>query len=208
MLLKIITEHISEHKLMQAVECLLKGGVIIYPTDTVYAIGCDIKNHKASERVKAMKETKRKEMNFSFVCNDLSQLSQYAAQIDTSIYKLMKRALPGPFTFILPASKQVPKIFDTKKKTIGIRVPNHPVAQALVQRLGNPILSTSLHDTNEVIYYMTDAELIEEKFRKKVDMVIDCGPCGNVPSTVIDCTGNEPIIVREGLGKLEDLFTR
>jgi len=206
MLLKILPDHISEHKLMQAVECLQKGGVIIYPTDTVYAIGCDIKNHKASERVKAMKETKRKQMNFSFVCNDLSQLSQYAAQIDTSTYKLMKRALPGPFTFILPASKQVPRIFDTKKKTIGIRVPNHSVAQALVHRLGNPILSTSLHDTNEVVDYMTDPELIEEKFRKLVDMVIDCGSCGNIPSTVIDCTGNEPVVIREGLGDFAELI--
>ena len=206
MLLKIITEHISEHKLMQAVNCLQKGGVIIYPTDTVYAIGCDIKNHKASERVKAMKETKRKEMNFSFVCNDLSQLSEYAAQIDTRTYKLMKRALPGPYTFILPASKQVPRIFDTKKKTIGIRVPDHAVALALVQRLGNPILSTSLHDSNEIVDYMTDAELIEEKFRKLVDMVIDSGPCGNIPSTVIDCTGIEPVVVREGLGQVAELM--
>ncbi len=206
MLLKIIANHISEHKLMQAVECLQNGGVIIYPTDTVYAIGCDIKHHRASERIKAMKETKRKQMNFSFVCNDLSQLSQYAAQIDTSTYKLMKRAFPGPFTFILPASKQVPRIFDTKKKTIGIRVPNHSVAQALVQRLGNPILSTSLHDTNEIIDYMTDGELIEEKFRKLVDLVIDSGPCGNIPSTVIDCTGNAPVVVREGLGDFLDLM--
>ena len=206
MLLKIITEHISEHKLMQAVNCLQQGGVIIYPTDTVYAIGCDIKNHKAAERVKQMKETKRKEMNFSFVCNDLSQLSEYAAQMDTRTYKLMKRALPGPYTFILPASKQVPRIFDTKKKTIGIRVPDHAVTLALVQRLGNPILSTSLNNTTEIIDYMTDAEEIDEKFRKLVDMVVDCGPCGNIPSTIIDCTGNEPVVVREGLGQLPDLM--
>lgn len=205
MLLKIIPEHQSEHKLQQVVDCLRKGGVIIYPTDTVYAIGCDIMNHKAAERVKQMKETKRKQMNFSFVCSDLSQLSIYASQIDTPIYKLMKRALPGPFTFILSASKQVPKIFDTKKKTIGIRVPNHPVALAIVEKLGNPILSTSLLDDEHIGEYLTDAEEIEEKFRKRVDMVVDSGACGNTPSTVIDCTSGEPIVVREGAGNFNEI---
>ena len=205
MLLKIIPEHQSEHKLQQVVDCLRKGGVIIYPTDTVYAIGCDIMNHKAAERIKQIKETKRKEMNFSFVCSDLSQLSAYAAQIDTSIYKLMKRALPGPFTFILNASRLVPKIFDTKKKTIGIRVPKHSVTLAIVEKLGNPILSTSLYDDDNYGEYLTDAEVIEEKFRKRVDMVVDCGPCGNIPSTVIDCTGDEPVVIREGAGNFNEI---
>lgn len=204
MLLKIHPERISDHKIIEVVKCLQKGGVIIYPTDSVYAVGCDIFNHKASERIKQMKETKRKSMDFSFVCSDLSELSAYASQVDTPIYKLMKKAFPGPFTFILRASKQVPKIFETKKKTIGIRVPDNAIVQAIVKKLGNPILSTSLHDENDIVGYMTDPEEIEIKFRKLVDIVVDGGAGGHIPSTVIDCSSNEPILIRQGLGHLEE----
>ena len=143
-------------------------------------------------------------MDFSFVCSDLSELSAYASQVDTPIYKLMKKAFPGPFTFILRASKQVPKIFETKKKTIGIRVPDNAIVQAIVKKLGNPILSTSLHDENDIVGYMTDPEEIEIKFRKLVDIVVDGGAGGHIPSTVIDCSSNEPILIRQGLGHLEE----
>lgn len=204
MLLKIHPERISEHKITEVVKCLQKGGIIIYPTDTVYGIGCDIFSHKAAERIMQLKRVKKKPMDFSFVCSDLSELSDYASKVDTPVYKLMRKAFPGPFTFILKASKQVPKLFETKKKTIGIRVPDHPVVQAIIKSLGNPILSTSLHDTTEVADYMTDPEEIEEKFRKLVDIVVDSGAGGNVPSTIIDCSGNEPILIRQGAGHLEE----
>ena len=204
MLLKIHPERISDHKIDEVVKCLQKGGVIIYPTDTVYGIGCDILSHKAAERIKKMKDTKKKKMEFSFVCSDLSQLSDYASQVDTPIYKMMRIAFPGPFTFILKASRQVPKLFETKKNTIGIRVPDNSIVQAIVRKLGNPLLSTSLHDSNEITDYMTDAEDIEEKYRKLVDMVVDGGPGGNVPSTIIDCTGDEPVLIRQGAGHLEE----
>ncbi len=204
MLFKIHPERISEHKIDEIVTCLRKGGVIIYPTDTVYAIGCDVHNHKATERIKDMKETKKKKMDFSFICSDLSQLSKYAVQVDTPTYKLMRKALPGPFTFILKASKEVPKLLETKKNTIGIRVPDNTIVQAIINKLGNPLLSTSLHDDNEIADYMTDPEEIEVKFRKLVDMVVDGGAGHNVPSTVIDCTGDSPELVRQGAGHLEE----
>ncbi len=202
MLLKIHPERISEHRIEEVVDCLKKGGIIIYPTDTVYAIGCDIHNHKASERIKQLKETKRKEMNFSFVCADLSQLSIYAL-VDNHTFKLMKKALPGAFTFILKGTREIPKLFETKKKTIGIRVPDNAITQAIVKKLGNPLLSTSLHDDNEIVDYMTEPVEIEEKFRKVVDMVVDGGHGGNIPSTVIDCT-DEPKLIRQGAGHLEE----
>ncbi len=204
MLLKIHPDRISDHKITEVVKCLQKGGIIIYPTDTVYGIGCDIFNHKAAERIMQLKRAKKKPIDFSFVCSDLSELSDYASKVDTPVYKLMRKALPGPFTFILKASKQVPKLFETKKKTIGIRVPDNSIVQAIIKSLGNPILSTSLHDTNEVADYMTDPEEIEEKFRKLVDIVVDGGAGGNIPSTIIDCSGSEPILIRQGAGHLEE----
>lgn len=205
MLIKILPDHISEHKLKQVVQCLKDGGIIIYPTDTVYAIGCDLMNHKACERVIELKNARKKGLNFSLVCYDLSTLSEYAAQISTPVYKLMKQLLPGPYTFILPASSKLPGIFKAKKKTVGIRVPDNNIARAITQQLGNPILTTSLLNDDSILEYETDASVIEEKFRKRVDMVVDGGPGGVQPSTILEVNGNEIILVREGAGPIDSL---
>ena len=180
---------------------LYSGGLIIYPTDTVYALGCDITNRKALERLAKIKGVKLEKANFSFVCSDLSNLSDYVKQIDTSTFKILKRALPGPYTFILPGSSTLPNTFK-RKKEVGIRVPAHQVVQELVKALGNPIASTSIYDEDEIIEYTTDPELIFEKWQNKVDLVIDSGFGGNVPTTVIDLTQGEPILIREGKGSL------
>jgi tRNA threonylcarbamoyl adenosine modification protein (Sua5/YciO/YrdC/YwlC family) len=186
-------------------EILRNGGVIIYPTDTVYGIGCDITNQKAVEKICRIKGINPKKHNFSFVCADLSNISQYTRVITKPVFKMMKKGLPGPFTFILEASSQVPKILHSNKKTVGIRVPNHGVPRAIVEELGQPILSTSIHDEDEIIEYSTDPELIFEKYQNLVDVVIDGGYGSNIPSTILDCTGEEVVLVREGLGQLEDL---
>ena len=178
------------------------GGLIIYPTDTVYGLGCDINNVKALERVARIKNVKLEKSNFSFICEDLSNLSDYVKQIDTSTFKILKRALPGPYTFILPGAKSLPHPFK-KKKTVGIRVPNNSIAIEIVKQLGNPIISTSIHDDDEVLEYTTDPELIYEKWKDIVDLVIDAGYGDNHASTVIDLSEGDPIIVREGKGSLE-----
>jgi tRNA threonylcarbamoyl adenosine modification protein (Sua5/YciO/YrdC/YwlC family) len=202
MLIKIHSEHPSERKMDQVIETLEKGGVIIYPTDTVYGLGCDIFNRKAVERIAQLKGVDPKKANFSFICYDLSHMSDFITSIDNETFKLIKNNTPGAFTFILPANNKVPKLFQSRKKTVGIRVPDNPIALEIVRRLGHPIMTTSILDDDEVLEYSTNPELIHDKYEKQVDMVIDGGAGGNVPSTVIDCTGEEPEIVRMGKGKL------
>lgn len=205
MILNIHPENPDPRKVSQVVDCLRKGGVIIYPTDSVYSIGCDLMNIKALERVARIKNIKLDKANFSVICYDLSHLSEYTKPIDNAVFKLMKKALPGPYTFILNASGSVPKIFQSKKKTVGIRVPDHNIPRALVKELGNPIVSTSVHDEDEILEYTTDPELIHEKYEKQVDMVINGGFGHLNASTVFDCTNNVPELVREGIGSLDVL---
>lgn len=191
----------QEKKIREAVDILRNGGVVVYPTDTIYGIGCDIHNTRAVERVCQIKGVKADKVNLSFICSDLTHISDYA-KIETSVYKVMKKALPGPFTFVLEASSKVPKYAGSKKKTIGIRVPNNTIALALVRELGNPILSTSIRDEDEVIEYSTDPELIYEKYKNLVDAVIDGGYGNNVASTVVDAANNFEVL-REGAGDIE-----
>ena len=201
-LIRIYEENPNAKEIKKVVDVLKKGGIIIYQTDTVYGLGCDINNIKALERVAQIKGVKLEKANFSFVCHDLSNLSDYVKQIDTSTFKILKRALPGPYTFILPGAKTLPHPFK-KKKTVGIRVPSNNIALELVRQLGRPIISTSIHDEDEILEYTTDPELIHEKWDNLVDIVIDGGYGDNLASTVIDLSEDEPIIVREGKGSLE-----
>ena len=201
---KVYDENPNTSVINKVVEVLKKGGIIIYPTDTVYGLGCDITNAKAVEKIARIKGIKVDKSNFSFICNDLSHLSDYVKQIDTPTYKLLKRALPGPYTFILPGSKSLPKVFK-KKKTVGIRIPNNNIVRAIVEALGNPIISTSIHDEDDVIEYTTDPELIFEKWKHLVDGVIDGGFGGNLASTIIDLTDSIPKIIREGKGATDIL---
>ncbi|HOA09397.1 MAG: threonylcarbamoyl-AMP synthase [Bacteroidales bacterium] len=199
--IKMYPQNLNPRDIERAVEVLKRGGVIIYPTDTVYGIGCDITNTKAVERIIKIKGMKPKEANFSFICHDLSHIADFA-RVDNSTFRLMKKNLPGPFTFILPGLNRVPDYFLSRRKTVGIRIPNHPIPVEIVRQLGNPILTTSLKDSDEVIEYTTDPELIFENYQNLVDLVIDGGAGNNIPSTVVDCTGDEPAIIREGLGEL------
>jgi tRNA threonylcarbamoyl adenosine modification protein (Sua5/YciO/YrdC/YwlC family) len=205
MLLTIHPDNPDKRKIDQAIQVLKKGGIIIYPTDTVYSMACDLNNRKAVERMAQIKGIKLEKANFSLICYDLSHISDYTVQFSNSIYKLMKRALPGPFTFILNANNSVPKLFKSKKKTIGIRVPDNNIARTLVEELGNPLISTSVHDDDEILEYITDPELIHEKYENLLDLVIDGGYGKNEASTIIDCTGNEPEIIREGIGDISIL---
>ncbi len=200
--IKLYPENPEEKKTRHIVDVLRQGGLIIYPTDTVYAIGCDIFNSSALDRLKLLKGIKGKSLNLSFVCHDLSNLSEYAKQVDTPTFKLMKKSFPGPFTFILDASSKVPRILNAKKKTVGIRVPDNNIPREIVRILGNPIITTSIHDEDEIVEYSTDPSLIYEEFENLVDIIIDGGPGGNQPSTVVDCTGLEPVIIRQGMGIL------
>lgn len=202
MLLKIYPENPNPKHVRMVVECLLDGGIIIYPTDTIYGLGCDIFKAKAIERIANLKGIKAEKANFSFICNDLSQLADYTKPIPNSVFKLMKSNLPGPFTFILNASNNVPKLIQSKKKTVGIRIPDNTIPIEIVRELGNPIMSTSIHDDDKIIEYTTDPELIYERYNKLVDIVIDGGYGDNEPSTIVDCTEDEPVIVREGKGIL------
>lgn len=197
--IKIYEDNPSEAAIKKVVNVLKNGGLVIYPTDTVYGLGCDITNSRALEKLAKIKGIKLEKANFSFVCSSLSNISDYVKQIDTPTFKILKHALPGPYTFILPGNNDLPKEF-RKKKTVGIRVPNNTIARQIVEQLGNPIVSTSIHDEDEVIEYSTDPELIFEKWQNKVDVVIDGGYGENIPSTIIDLTGNEPAIIREGKG--------
>ena len=197
--LKIYEDNPNEAAIKKVVDVLRNGGLVIYPTDTVYGIGCDITNSRALEKLAKIKGVKLEKANFSFVCSSLSNISDYVKQIDTATFKILKRALPGPYTFILPGNNDLPKDF-RKKKPVGIRVPDNNIAIQIVEILGNPIVSSSIHDEDEVIEYSTDPELIFEKWQNLVDLVIDGGYGENVASTIIDLTGHEPIIVREGKG--------
>lgn len=206
MLVNIHPDNPDPRKVRQVVDCLLDGGVIIYPTDSVYAIGCDLSRTRSVERVAKIKGDGKKNANLSLVCRDLSHLSEYTKPVENHIYKLMKRALPGPYTFILNANNNVPKIFKTKKKEIGIRVPDHQVALALVTALGNPLVATSVHDDDEIIEYTTDPELIHERYGHQVDMVVN-GGLGNLEaSTVFNCTSGDAELIRLGRGPIEGLL--
>ena len=202
--IKLYNDNPSEKEIAKIVKVLQNGGLVIYPTDTVYGLGCDITNTKALEKVAKIKGVKLEKSNFSFVCNNLSHLSDYVKQIDTATYKILKRALPGPYTFILPGSNSLPKVFK-KRKTVGIRVPDNNIARTIVEALGNPIVSTSIRDEDDVIEYTTDPELIFEKWQNLVDIVVDGGFGDNHASTVIDLTDGEPEVIREGKGSLDVL---
>lgn len=203
-LIRIYEENPSPKLIQKVVNALRNGAVIIYPTDTVYGLGCDITNNAALEKVAQLRGVKLEKANFSFICEDLSNLSDYVRQIDTQTFKILKRCLPGPYTFVLPGNNNLPSVFK-RKKTVGIRVPQNNISRALVAGLGNPIVSTSIKDEDEVIEYTTDPELIHEKWDKLVDIVIDGGYGDNIPSTVIDLTSSEPEVIREGKGSVEIL---
>lgn len=203
-LIRIYEENPSPKQIQHVVDALKKGALIIYPTDTVYGLGCDITNTAALEKIAQLRGVKLEKANFSFICEDLSNISDYVRQIDTQTFKILKRCLPGPYTFILPGNNNLPSVFK-KKKTVGIRVPDNNISRALVAGLGNPIVSTSIRDEDEVIEYTTDPELIHEKWDKLVDIVIDGGYGDNIPSTVIDLTAVEPEVIREGKGSVEIL---
>jgi tRNA threonylcarbamoyl adenosine modification protein (Sua5/YciO/YrdC/YwlC family) len=197
MLIEMYPDNPEPRKIAQVVEILRNGGVIIYPTDTIYAFGCDINNPKAVERICRIKEIDPKKSHLSFICSDLGELSNYVKPIDNSVFRDMKANLPGPFTYILNANNTVPKLFKNKKKTVGIRIPNNNIALELVRQLGNPILSSSVkNDDDDILEYFTDAFEIHEKYENLVEVVIDGGVGGSDGSTIVDCTGNEPIIVR------------
>lgn len=202
MLLQIHPDNPNPRHIKTVIECLLDGGVIVYPTDTIYGLGCDIFQTKAIERIARIKQVDPARAQLSFVCYDLSDLSKYTKSISTPLYRLLKKYLPGPYTFILPASKEVPKILHSKKSTIGLRVPDNLIARTIVQQLNHPLLSASL--PGEMVEEYTDPELIYTNFHKLVDIVIDGGIGGMIPSTVVDCTQDEYAIIREGAGKWEE----
>jgi tRNA threonylcarbamoyl adenosine modification protein (Sua5/YciO/YrdC/YwlC family) len=199
MLLHLHPVNPQARNVKMVVECLLDGGVIVYPTDTIYGLGCDIFQHKAVERICRIKQVDPAKAQLSFICYDLSDLSNYTKSISTPLYRLLKNYLPGPYTFILPASKQVPKILKSRKDTIGLRIPDNIIARSLVRQLQHPILSSSL--PGDMVEEYTDPEMIREKFESQVDIIIDGGIGGMVPSTIVDCTGDEPVLLRKGLGE-------
>ncbi len=203
MLIKLYNDNTNQQDVLKIVDILKSGGIVVYPTDSVYGLGCDINNQKAAERIAKLKGTKLEKANFSFIFDDLSHLSDYTRPINNYIYKVMKRNLPGPFTFILDANNNVPKIFKSKKKTIGIRIPDNNIIRKIVEELGNPIMTTSVHDDDEIVEYITDPELIYENFKDKVDIVVDGGYGNNVASTVVNCVDNEIEIIRQGAGELD-----
>ncbi len=203
MLVRLFNENPNPREIRKVVDVLRGGGVIVYPTDTVYGLGCDITNQKAVEKVARYKGIQVEKSNFSFICSDFSHLSDYTKPIPNHIFKLIRKNLPGPFTFILEANNKVPKYFKGKKKTVGIRIPDNNIIREIVCELGNPILSSSVHDDDEILEYTTDPELIYEKFADVADLVIDGGYGELVPSTIIDCTTDEPTITRQGKGELE-----
>lgn len=203
MLLKIYPENPNPKAIQKVVECLQDGGVVIYPTDTIYGIGCDIFKPKSVERITQILGDKKKKSAMTFICHDLSHLSDYTKPIENNIFKAMKKALPGPFTFILEANNNVPKLLQSNKKSVGIRVPDNNIVREIVQQLGHPILSTSVKDDDEIVEYTTDPELIHEKYGDLVDIVIDGGYGDNVPSTIVNCVDGEIEIVREGKGDVD-----
>ncbi|GAA4315629.1 L-threonylcarbamoyladenylate synthase [Nibribacter koreensis] len=203
--LKIHPDNPQPKAMAQVVEVLKKGGLVIYPTDTIYGLGCDLHNVRAVERLCQLRGLNPAKAQLSFICSDLTNISEYA-RISTQTYKVMKKALPGPFTFVLEASSKVPKIGGTRRKTVGIRVPDNAICQTLVEQLGNPIISTSIHDEDEVVEYTTDPELIYEKYRNLVDLVIDGGYGNNIASTVVNCENDEFEVLREGAGDIQEFL--
>ena len=201
-MLQIHPDNPSARKIQQVVDVLKDGGVIIYPTDTVYGLGCDIENDEAVDRICRLRGLDPKKARLSFICTDISQISEYAAQIDNDVFKMMKRNLPGPFTFVLNANNKVPKMFKNRKREIGVRIPDNNIVLEIVKALGRPILTTSLRNDDEITEYFTDPSEIEEDFAKQVDLVIDGGNGRNVPSTIVDCTGGSPEVIRQGSGTL------
>lgn len=206
MFLKIYPENPNPREIQKAVNCLQNGGIIIYPTDTIYGIGCDIFKTKAIERIADILGERKKKSALSFICSDLSHLSDFTKPISNNVFKIMKKVLPGPYTFILEANNNVPKIIQSNKKNIGIRIPDNIIIREIVKELGHPILSSSVKDDDEVVEYTTDPELIYERYENLVDMVIDGGYGDNIPSTVVDCTSGEIEILREGKGNIDDLY--
>ena len=207
MLLNIHPDNPDSRKIAQVCQCLEQGGLIIYPTDTVYSIACDMLNVKALTDLARLKKVRPEKANFSIICKDFGQVAAYTAQINNQVFKVMRKLLPGPYTFILPAGRAIPAIFSERKKTIGIRVPDNNIALAIVSQLGRPIASVSLHDTDEILDYSTDPELIHDRMEKLVQIVIDGGPGGLEPSTVLDCTDREITIVREGKGDFSSFLS-
>ena len=205
MLLTIHPDNPDARKIAQVVDCLKQGGIIVYPTDTVYSMGCDMLNSKALEKLALIKQIKLDKANFSLVCHDLSNLTEYSKQLSNPVFKMMRNSLPGPYTFILEASKAIPKIVSDRKKTVGIRVPDNAIARAIVKALGHPIVSTSVHDDDRIVDYTTDAELIYEKWSNRVDIVIDGGPGGLEPSTIISCVNDQIEVLRVGKGSVDML---
>lgn len=203
MLIKIYPENPNSKQIRQVIDVLEAGGIIIYPTDTVYAMGCDINATKAIEKIARLKGMNPKNPDMSLIFNNMSQLSEYTIIRDNNIFKLLKRNLPGPFTFIVQANNQIPKLFKNKKKTVGIRIPENSILSEITRELGRPIITTSIHDADAVIEYTTDPELIYEKYSEFADLVIDGGYGNNEASTIVDCTGDEPEILRQGPGELE-----
>jgi tRNA threonylcarbamoyl adenosine modification protein (Sua5/YciO/YrdC/YwlC family) len=202
-LIRIHPRNPEPRKIEQVVEVLKRGGIIIYPTDTIYGIGCDLMNRKSIERLCQIMNIKPHKLDLSFICNDLSHISEFAKRIDTPVFKILKKALPGPYTFILESSSRVPKILDVNKKTVGIRIPDHNIPRMLVEQLQNPLITTSIKDDDTIKAYTTDPEEIYEDFKNQVDIVIDGGIGGNVPSTVVDCTTDPMTVIRQGLGDIE-----
>lgn len=201
MLIRLFEDNPNARDIRKVVNILQKGGVIIYPTDTVYAIGCDINNVKAVQKVAALKGVKPEKANFSMICQDLSHIAEYA-RVSNEVFKIMKRSLPGPFTFILNATNKLPNVLMNRRKTVGVRIPDNYIVMAIVEELGHPLLTTSVRDDDEVIEYTTDPELIYERYENRVDLVIDGGYGKNVASTVVDCSGDEVEIIRQGIGVL------
>jgi tRNA threonylcarbamoyl adenosine modification protein (Sua5/YciO/YrdC/YwlC family) len=203
MLIKIYPENPNPKAINEVVECLRDGGIVIYPTDTIYGIGCSIESHAAVEKIIRLKGINTRKAHLSFICHDMSHLSDYTRPIGNNIFKLMKKNLPGPFTFILEANNNVPKLFKNNKKTVGIRIPDNSIIREIVKELGVPVLSASVRDDDEILEYSTDPELIHEKFGHIADIVIDGGYGSNEPSTIVDCTGDNAEIIRQGKGILE-----
>ena len=205
MLIRVYEDNPNDKVIAQVVDVLKKGGVVIYPTDTVYGLGCDITNQKAIQRICQLRGINPDKANFSFICYDLSHISDYIKPINTATFRILKKCLPGPFTFILNANNNVPKLLSSTKKTVGIRVPDNNIARYIVRELGHPIISSSIHDDDDIIEYSTDPELIHEKFEKLVELVIDGGYGDNIPSTVVDCTTGHFEIIRQGKGNLPEI---
>lgn len=204
--LSIHPQNPEQRKINRVVELLQKGGVIIYPTDTIYGIGCDLMNRRAVERLCQIMDVKPQKLNLSFICHNLSHISEYVKRIDTPVFKILKKELPGPFTFIFESNNHVPKILGVDKKTVGIRIPNHPIPLEIVKRLGNPLITSSIKDDDEIKEYTTDPEEIFEDFKHRVDLVIDGGSGGNIPSTIVDFTSVIPQMIRQGLGNFDEYF--